>query len=147
MSKSQRRTSAPQRTTLPLKNSVRSTAAALDHSTSFALTWAQSWLVKAGAPKVPGGGVVRRALVMYAEHLSTCPEPAEEVRAVSRSCNGMRYSPEAQQGASERLGAVQKGQPLPGYMDLLRDPQSLTCAELDRLVDARLLSMGRRSKA
>lgn len=126
-----------ERTTLPLKGTTRTTQAALDHSSAFSLLWAQSWLSRAGSRKVPTGGVIRRALAVYVTHLESCPIPLDEVRAVARACSTFSTSEDTQQGAYERLQAVEEGAELPPCAELLHGPQAaLDVAAMDARVDA-----------
>lgn len=126
-----------ERTTLPLKGTARITQAGLDHSSAFALAWAQSWLTRAGSKRVPTGGVIRRALAVYVTHLESCPIPPDEVCAVSRTCSALSVDEHAQQGAYERLQAVEEGAELRPYAELLRGPQvALDVAATNARVDA-----------
>lgn len=126
-----------ERTTLPLKGSVRTTQAGLDHSSAFALAWAQSWLTRAGSKRVPTGGLIRRALAVYVTHLESCPIPPDEVRAVSLACSALSVDEEVQREANARLKRVEEGAELPAYAELLRGPQAaLDVAATNARVDA-----------
>ncbi len=135
MSKRPHRANERERTTLALSGTVRTTEAGLDHSSAFALAWAASWLTRNGSKKVPTGGLVRRALAVYLQHLETCASPADEVRAVSRACAAFMPDEATARAAYERLEAVPASEPLPPHRVLLAGPGGLDMAALDARVE------------
>lgn len=135
MSKRPRRTPERERTSLALTGTVRNTQAGLDHSSAFALAWAASWLAHAGSKRVPTGGVIRRALAVYVQHLEACASPVDEVRAVSRASSAFLPDKGAERAAYERLEAVPKSEPLPPYRALLHGPDRLDNAALEARVE------------
>lgn len=135
MSKRPRRDSERERTTLALTGTVRTTEAGLDQPSAFALAWAASWLSRAGSRKVPTGGLIRRALAVYLQHLEACASPADEVRAVSRACTALMPDGDTARAAYERLEAVPASEPLPPHRVLLAGPGGLDMAALDARVE------------
>jgi len=129
---------ARERTSIALKGTTRTTEAGLDHSSAFALAWVQSWMVRAGSKKVPTGGVIRRALAVYVQHLESCANPLNEVRAVARACSSLLPDKGAARAAFERLDAVPKGNPLPPHRVLFAGPGALDMAALDARVEAHI---------
>lgn len=135
MSKRPRRDSERERTSLALTGTVRNTQAGLDHSSAFAMAWAASWLARAGSKKVPTGGVIRRALAVYLQHLQACASPADEVRAVARACAAFLPDGSAARAAYDRLEAVPETEPLPPHRVLLAGPEGLDLAALEARVE------------
>lgn len=120
---------------MPLTGTIKSTEAALDHSSAFAVAFAQAWLIRAGSKKVRSGGVIRRALALYVRHLEALPEHRNEVRAVGSACRVFVADRVTQEGAYSRLGAIPEGASLPPFIDLLQGPERLDIAALDDRVN------------
>lgn len=124
-----------ERTTIRLTGTVQSTQAGLSHSTAFALPWAQAWLSRAGSKKVPTGGLIRRALEVYVQHLEACTDHRWEVMAVHRACTAIKPAEGAKEAALQRLAAIPAGDPLPPCRDVLYGPDRLDLAALDARVE------------
>lgn len=127
MSKKRESAPGPPRTTEALTGTAIKTQAALSFPAAFALEYAHVWLTRAGARKVPSAGLIRRALVVYADHLHHQAQqgatgPALEVRAVHRACNAPQVSPGDQQMAQLRLHTAPADEPLQDLQALLGSP-------------------------
>lgn len=100
------------RTTIALKGTTFRTSAQLDHRAAITLAWATTWLSVAAGLGVPASGVLRRALIMYAQHLqgtTTAPDQTSEVAAVRRACLATVPAQVDQEAAWERLDATPAG--------------------------------------
>lgn len=111
------------RTTVPLTGTTHAVKAYLDHSSEFAVAYAQAWLARAGSPKVPVSGVIRAALRRYVDHLQHTQDATTEVGAVARTCRETAPAADDREAAWGRLQDINPAEPLPPYTDVLRGPE------------------------
>lgn len=128
------------RTTVPLRTSARKLPVNLSFEADLALQYAIVWLHRAGRLKVPAAGVIRRALIVYANHLGTANEAAE-FRAAHSACTALSVLEEDQQGPLLRLYGADEALPLPPYAVIARGPHAAReAAELEQRVEANVRS-------
>jgi hypothetical protein len=109
------------RTTLALQGTYSKAHTQLSFEADLAVKYATRWLATAGSLKAPASGIIRRAVVVYAQHLATA-DPGTEVREVGSACSVFPTSEEEQQMALLRLYACPPGQPLPPFKEIVRSP-------------------------
>lgn len=120
---------APRRT-LRVTGTTNTAHAQLDHEAHLAAAYAGRWLELAGSSKVPALATIRRALIFYADHLSSGKaDPANEVRAVARCSSSLRPAEDDRASAWARLEALQGPHPLIPFNDVLRGPGSAAWAQ------------------
>lgn len=111
------------RTALQLSGTISRVQAALDHQATVAVAYAQRWLEfgpgRLGVSVQPSG-VVRRALQLYARHLSDpLLDPEEEARAVRRCCSSLAADEATQKATKARLAAADSPTSFPSFRDVL----------------------------
>lgn len=124
------------RTTVPLKGNFSHPPAHLSFDADLALKYAALWLHRKGRLKVPASGIVRRALLVYAQHLATAHGPAE-FNAVRTETSTFPTSEDDQRMALLRLYAPQANEALPPFNEVRRSAAAgRAMAELMEQADA-----------
>ena len=135
------------RKTLSLLSTIRSTQVGLDHSSDIGLEYLITWLTHHGSPRPPAGGVMRRALALYLERLSSpAVDVRDEVRQIHHACTVLQVPPDQRQDSAERLQEAQKGSKagtaFPSWSDIYSGPrQAQRHEEFDARVDALVRSV------
>lgn len=114
------------RTTVPIRSTYSRPTVLLDFAADLATRYAQQWHIRAGRLKVPVSGVMRRALAVYMRHLNhPDTDHKEEFRDMQRACNAPPVDDTDQQQVLARLQtALDGGNPLPHFRDILDGPES-----------------------
>lgn len=115
------------RKTLSLLSTVRSTQVGLDHSSDIGLEYLIAWLTHHGSPQPPAGGVIRRALALYVDRLSSpAVDVRDEVRQIHHACTVLPVSPGHRRDSTTRLEEAQKGikasTAFPSWSDIYSGP-------------------------
>jgi hypothetical protein len=110
---------------VPLTGTTQAVKAYLDHRSALGAAFAQVWFRRAGSPKVPVSGVIRRALAVYLCHLERPDvDPAAEVRAARSACVVSNPDEDTRAAAWRRMELHAQGNnPLPTFRDVLYGPQ------------------------
>ena len=129
-------TSAYVRRTVPLKGTVTRHVARLDLPSIVAVRYGRAWFRVASAPAAPTvheSAVVRRALRVYMDHLSSPSlDPAREVGELLRCSRSVAPSEDTRTATLARLEEAEGASALPAFDHMLTNPGAAAMvAEVD----------------